>query len=328
MASLFGGGKKAEEEEKKEEEKKEEAAAIAKEADKKQTVCSMKRGDYMIHVYVELCKNLDIDEGKVVDPIVEIVCLGERKFTKALNDINNTTEGVFNEHVFFEPKNVEVERLEKGKIEIKLMDKGFFKDALIGYYEFDLNYIYIMPDHALMHKYVVMSNPEGDFGKVTAYLKLSISICGAGDEQVAIEDDPNPQDEQYLQPPQIQPEFYQLYVRMFTAQKIVPMDIKLIGKPKIDAYVKIEHKGNKMKTKVLIQEKEGSIAWNQEFLIPLQVPLMGGRLVFKVMDEDTVMDEVVGSIVLNAKDFIQEDGTIVNIPDKKGKVIEQLNYDI
>ena len=31
---------------------------------------------------------------------------------------------------------------------------------------------------------------------------------------------------------------------------------------------------------------------------------MGGRLVFKVMDEDTVMDEVVGSIVLNAKDFI------------------------
>ena len=82
------------------------------------------------------------------------------------------------------------------------------------------------------------------------------------------------------------------------------MDIKLIGKPKIDAYVKIEHKGNKMKTKVLIQKKEGSIAWNQEFLIPLQVPLMGGRLVFKVMDEDTVMDEVVGSIVLNAKDFI------------------------
>jgi hypothetical protein len=194
MASLFGGGKKAEEEEKKEEEKKEEAtAATAKEADKK-SVCSMKRGDYMIHVYVELVKNIDIDEGEVVDPVVEIVCLGERKFTKALNDINNTTEAVFNEHVFFEPKNVEVERLDKGKIEIKLMDKGFFKDALIGYYEFDLNYIYLMPDHALMHKYIVLSNPESekDFGKVTAYLKLSISICGAGDEQIAIEDDPNP----------------------------------------------------------------------------------------------------------------------------------------
>jgi len=62
----------------------------------------------------------------------------------------------------------------------------------------------------------------------------------------------------------------------------------------------------------------------------MQVPLMGGRLVFKVMDEDTLRlrDEIVGSIVINAKDFIQEDGAIVNIPDKKGKVIEQLNYDL
>jgi len=33
----------------------------------------------------------------------------------------------------------------------------------------------------------------------------------------------------------------------------------------------------------------------------MQVPLMGGRIVFKVMDEDTVCDEVVGSINIEAK---------------------------
>jgi len=191
---MFGGKKDEEEEE--EEENQEEVADA--ETDKK-TVGAMKRGDYMIHVYAETCKNLDVEEGNVVDPIVEIVCLGERKFTKALDDINNASEGVYNEHIFFEPKNVEIERLEKGKIEIKLMDKGFFKDSLIGYYEFDLNSIYLMKDHALMHKWIVMSNPEGEeFGKVTAYLKLSITICGAGDEQIPIEDDPNPQEEEYL----------------------------------------------------------------------------------------------------------------------------------
>ena len=37
---------------------------------------------------------------------------------------------------------METEELERGKIEIKLMDKGYFKDALIGYYEFDLSYLY------------------------------------------------------------------------------------------------------------------------------------------------------------------------------------------
>ena len=131
------GGKKEEEEEEEEVEAGEEEAKT--DSSSKKAVCSMKRGDYMIHVYVESAKNLDVPEGDVVDPIVEITCLGERKFTKALDDLNNTSVAIWNEHVFFEPKNVEVERLEKGKIEIKLMDKGFFKDALIWYYEFDLN---------------------------------------------------------------------------------------------------------------------------------------------------------------------------------------------
>jgi hypothetical protein len=39
-------------------------------------------------------------------------------------------------------RNQEVEDLEKGKLEIKLLDKGFLKDTIIGYYEFDLTYLY------------------------------------------------------------------------------------------------------------------------------------------------------------------------------------------
>jgi len=238
---MFGG--KKDEEDKEEEENQEGEEEQVQEKEKK-SVCSMKRGDYMIHVMVEQAKNLDVPEGDVIDPIVEIACLGERKFTKALDDINNVGVAVWNEHLFFEPKNVEVDRLQKGKIEIKLMDKGFFKDALVGYYEFDLSSIYLREEHALQHKWAVMSNPESEeFGKVTAYLKLSITICGAGDEQVAIEDDPNPEVEEYLQPPEIQPEFYQLHVRFFEAQKLVPMDGGTFRKAKIDAYVKCEHKG-------------------------------------------------------------------------------------
>ena len=75
--------------------------------------------------------------------------------------------------------------MEGGKIEIKLLDKGFLKDAIIGYYEFDLSYIYLMNDHALLHKWIVMSNPESEeFGEVTGYLKLSVTISGESDTQV------------------------------------------------------------------------------------------------------------------------------------------------
>jgi len=138
------------------------------------------------------------------------------------------------------------------------MDKGFFKDALIGFYQFDLSYIYLKKDHALMHKWIVMSNPESeDFGEVTGQLKISITICGSGDEQVPIEDDPNPTEEDFIQPPQITPEFYQMRVRFFAAQKIVPLDKGFIGKASIDAYVKLEYRNQKLKTKVLKQEEGG-----------------------------------------------------------------------
>lgn len=97
---------------------------------------------------------------------------------------------------------MEAEKMESGKIEIRLLDKGYVKDAVLGFYEFDLSYIYLMKDHAMLHKWIVMSNPESEnFGEVTGYLKLSITICGEGDSQVAIEADPNPNEEDIIQPP-------------------------------------------------------------------------------------------------------------------------------
>lgn len=63
------------------------------------------------------------------------------------------------------------------------MDKGFFKDEVIGYYEFGLSYLYQQPDHSLIHKWIVMTDPESEnFGEVTGMLKISITISGEGDE--------------------------------------------------------------------------------------------------------------------------------------------------
>jgi len=128
-----------------------------------------------------------------------------------------------------------------------------------------------------------------------------------------------------LQPPQIQPEFYQLYIRLFQAQKLPAMDKALLGTAKTDAYIRCDHKGQKLKTKVVKQLEGGKCDWNQQILIPMQVPLMGGRIVMKVMDEDTVTDEVIGAVVLEAKDYILDE--VVNMPLKeKDPVIKQLNY--
>jgi hypothetical protein len=54
-----------------------------------------------------------------------------------------------------------------------------------------------------------------------------------------------------------------------------------------------------------------------EILIPAQIPILGGRLVFKVYDEDTVFDELIGALNFNMKDFLPDsDG---NMPSMNGR---------
>lgn len=63
------------------------------------------------------------------------------------------------------------------------MDKGYFKDAIIGVYTFDVAFIYFMDKHSLLHRWVALSNPSSEnFNEVAGYLKLSISVSTVGDE--------------------------------------------------------------------------------------------------------------------------------------------------
>lgn len=56
---------------------------------------------------------------------------------------------------------------------------------MIGCYEFDLAYIYFQQKHALLHKWLALSNPDSEtFNEVAGYLKVSISISTVGDEQI------------------------------------------------------------------------------------------------------------------------------------------------
>lgn len=44
-----------------------------------------------------------------------------------------------------------MEEIEQAKISIKLLDKGYFKDALVGIYEFDVAFVYFMKQHTMFH---------------------------------------------------------------------------------------------------------------------------------------------------------------------------------
>ena len=82
--------------------------------------------------------------------------------------------------------------------------------------------------------------------------------------------------------------------------------IKYLRKAKTDAYVMTTYKNRKLKSKVIVMDEGGDpIDWNQEFWIPAQIPIISSRLVIKVMDEDDVHDEVVGSLLFDVKEILE-----------------------
>ena len=67
-----------------------------------------------------------------------------------------------------------------------------------------------MDKHAIMHKWLALSNPASEnFNEVAGYLKISITIAGSGDEQIQInEDSSKDSEDSVLMPPSIRPEYY------------------------------------------------------------------------------------------------------------------------
>lgn len=268
----------------------------------------MKKGDYMIHVFIENARQIKVPVDNPADAMLEVTVLGQKKYTSVKNDIGPTSKVAWNEHMFFEPKNLSQEDIESAKIAIRLLDKGFFKDAMIGSYDLDVPFIYFKEKHCMEHQWIAMNNTSSKQpNDVTAYLKLSVNVIAAGDAQVHLKEQTGKDDEsKVLMPTSIKPKFYQIKFRFFKAEKLAKMDAAIFGGGTIDAYVTCTYLGKKLKTKVVTQGKDEQIFWNQEFLLPCQLPIMASKLKMKLWDEDKLADEVVGSFSFNLKSMIAE----------------------
>ena len=136
----------------------------------------------MIHVFIENARQIKVPVDNPADGLIEVTVLGQKKYTSVKNDIGPTSKVAWNEHMFFEPKNLSQEDIESAKVQIRLMDKGFFKDAMIGQYDLDVPFIYFKDKHVMEHQWIAMNNTSSKQpNDVTAYLKLSVNVVAAGD---------------------------------------------------------------------------------------------------------------------------------------------------
>lgn len=274
----------------------------------------MLSGDYMVHIFVQKLKEINLPENDTIDAMFQFECLGAKGFTTAKANSTSLDELVYNEHIFMEVRDVDKKQVEEGKLVMKLMDKGFLKDKMIGQYEMDLSYIYLKPGHKFQHKWYAFSNPNGDdYAKIQCYCKFSIAITREGDESVELKEDTAiGEDPEVMMSPALSPKFFQVTIRLFAGHDLPMMDagIGMFTKEKIDAYMKLEFKKKTYKTKVIKYFKgDQPISWNTEFLLPCQLPVASPMIPIKLMDEDDIgSDEVAATMLFFTKDIVENKG--------------------
>lgn len=71
----------------------------------------------------------------------------------------------------------------------------------------------------------------------------------------------------------------------------------------MEAYVCTRVGSKKIKTDVKKTVNDTAV-WNQTLLIPVRMPIISDSLCLNVMDQDTVTDEMAGSIILSLKNLL------------------------
>lgn len=169
--------------------------------------------------------------------MIQVDSCGFSKFTASKEDVplGTQTNQIWKEHLFFEPRAMHSSNIEVETITIRVLNKGLFRDELIGRYDFDITSVYFREKHCIQHQWIALFNPEGEnFSDISGYLLVSISVQGPGDEQVQLEEQCGPEaDKEVMMPAQIKKEFKQLYLRFIQAKKLPKMDT--FGT--IDAYI-------------------------------------------------------------------------------------------
>ena len=299
------------------------------------SVIVMKKGDYTVHVLIEEIKNcIEIKEDKLPYPVVKITCLDKSQRTEKTS--LPCTEYIFNEHFYFTKTNLTAEMLDSEKIIIEAYDHSHCKRKdYFGIYEFDFEYIYNRPDHALHNFWLALANPENDdVTQVRGYLKLSISVLHSNDPRIEL-DYKEGDASNCMVPSQAKLHYKQLSIYFFKAEEIPDMDAVLAEKKvgrRCDGYVEVKYLGITRKTRVVEMKKE-LIEWNEIIDIPVSIPAVSQKLIMIIKDKDVGNDDIVGSIELRINDILNnkyKELTYINIYgsplNKRGGYFDQMNY--
>ena len=84
-----------------------------------------------------------------MNPIINVSTCGLSKYTTSKDKVPCTSQVGWREHLYFEVREIDKSKIEEETIQIKIKNKSFLKDEIIGVYDFDVTKLYFQEKHCI-----------------------------------------------------------------------------------------------------------------------------------------------------------------------------------
>lgn len=248
--------------------------------------------------------------GANISPVVRVNIDNQTRQTKVIKSTNKP----FYDEVFFFNFNVTPLKLFDAQVLFEVFNsKRLRANAMVGSFQCDVGFFYDEPSHAVIRKWILLSDPEDKMAGAKGYLKVTVMVLGPGDEAPVVtvtedQDDLDDIEDNLIQPPgmMLRPAVFDL--RVFRAEDIPQMDSavseqlkkSLLGgemKELVDPYLLFSFAGKEVKTE--IHKNCDHPEFNQELHVPFQFPTMAEKLKLQLWDWDKLSsDDCIGTYYL------------------------------
>ncbi|XP_076830135.1 myoferlin isoform X2 [Brachyhypopomus gauderio] len=285
---------------------------------RRQKALANKLQDFQIRIRVIEGRQLP---GNNIKPVVKVSVCGQRHRTR----IRRGNNPFFDEMFFFNVNMLPSELFDE-YIYIQVYNSFSLRsDSLLGEFKLDVGYVYDEPAHAIMRKWLLMSDPDDTSSGARGYLKVSMVIVGTGDdppvEKREQSEDQDDIESNLLLPAGVTLRSATLALKVYRAEDMPQMDdafaqtVKTIfggegdKKNLVDPFLEVTFAGKKMCTKII--EKNANPEWNQLINVQVKFPSMCERIKLTVFDWDRFSsNDAVGTTFLNLTKIASSGGEI------------------
>ncbi|CAH2322358.1 myoferlin isoform X3 [Pelobates cultripes] len=292
---------------------------------KTRRILSNKPQDFQVRIRVIEGRQLT---GNNIKPVVKVTVAGQTHRTR----IKRGNNPYFDELFFYNVNMTPLELLDESVV-IRLFNSGSIRsDSLIGEFKLDIGFVFDEPGHAVMRKWVLLSDPDDLNSGAKGYLKVSMFVIGTGDEPPTEKRDKESEaddvESNLLLPAGVTLRWVTFLLKIYRAEDIPQMDDafaqsvkELFGgesdrKNLVDPFVEVSFAGKKVCTKRI--EKNANPEWNQAVNLQIKFPSMCENIRLTVYDWDRLTkNDAIGTTNLSLSKIAASGGEMEGISDKQ-----------